>query len=120
MKSTIPVHEMKVAEPWFSRMDLGVKTIELRLLDEKRQTMKIGDHVSFKLFPKLEHSCLMEITGLLHYPNFASLIDDINVAWLGYEEKDREWLKSSMYDIYTQEEEKEFGALGIRLKKVSK
>ena len=110
-------HEMKLVDPWFANMERGLRTLELRLYDDKRKLLKPGDQITFKKFPALEQSCVMTVTGLMHYPSFETLIDDIDVRWLGYEEKDKAWLKTAMYEIYTPEEEKEYGVLGIRMKK---
>jgi ASC-1-like (ASCH) protein len=120
MKKVAFVHEMKLDKRNFELMEQGVKTIELRLLDEKRRLLQLGDRITFKLFPTLDHSCTMEVIGLLHYPDFASMIGDIDVSWLGYGEEKREWLKTSMSQVYTEEEQRELTALGIRLRKVSK
>lgn len=116
MKLKITTHEMRLDKNAFELMKQGSKTLELRLLDEKRQQVKIGDHITFKLFPTLDHECTMEVTALLHYPDFNSLLDDVDMVWLGYDDSKRDWVKQAMYNIYTPEEEKEFGALGIRLK----
>lgn len=109
---------MKLDKISFERMEQGFKTCDLRLMDDKRKLFQLGDQISFKLFPKLEHSCLMEITGLLHYPDFTQLLNDIDLSWLGHEEKDRDWVEKTMYEIYSKEDEQENGVLGIRLRKV--
>jgi ASC-1-like (ASCH) protein len=114
------MHEMKLDKSAFERMKQGTQTIELRLLDEKRNQLKLGDHITFKLFPTLDHACVVEVTGLLHYPDFSTLIDDIDVSWMGYANDKREWLKNGMDQIYPKEEQREFTALGIRLRKVTK
>ena len=110
-------HEMKLVDPWFSNMERGLKTLELRLYDDKRKMLKPGDQITFRKFPALDRFCVMEVTGLLHYATFEELLNDVNISWLAYEDKDRPWLLNAMYDIYTREDEAEYGVLGIRLKK---
>ena len=41
-------HYMKLRENPFIAMKTGYKTIELRLNDEKRQTLNIGDSIVFQ------------------------------------------------------------------------
>ena len=40
-------HNMKLSEPWYSFVRLRDKTMETRLLDEKRKLLKIGDQIIF-------------------------------------------------------------------------
>ena len=43
------LHKMKLNEDPFERIKNGTKTIEFRLFDEKRQQIKIGDQIEFKI-----------------------------------------------------------------------
>lgn len=108
-------HEMKLTEGPFGRMEAGRKTLELRLYDEKRQKIQLGDEILFSLLPSVNRTLLTKVTGLLVYPTFSEMLSDLSPELLGYEEKDRSYLKTSMYEIYTPEEEKKYGVLGIRL-----
>lgn len=109
-------HEMKLTEAPFKRMQKGQKTLELRLYDEKRRQIKLGDEIVFKLVPDLKEEVTATVTGLLVYTKFSDMLDDLPPAILGFKEEDRGYLRTSMYEIYTPQEEEEFGALGIRLK----
>lgn len=110
------LHEMKLAEGPFERMRKGEKVIELRLYDEKRQGIKIGDVIKFSKLPNLTETLSVEVTGLLVYRTFPELIEDLPASYLGYKESDKDYLKSSMYEIYSREDEEKYGVLGIRLK----
>ena len=41
------MHNMSVKEKYYNLLKSGKKTIELRLFDEKRQKIKIGDIIEF-------------------------------------------------------------------------
>ena len=41
-------HEMKLREEPFSMMAEGKKTVELRLYDEKRRAIEVGDEICFR------------------------------------------------------------------------
>jgi len=41
------IHLMKLSEPWYTLINKGKKTIELRLLDEKRSKIKKNDTIIF-------------------------------------------------------------------------
>ena len=109
------LHEMKLYEGPFGRMKKGSKKLELRLYDEKRQKIKIGDEIIFRLAPNLNEEIKTKVTGLLVYPKFADMLDDLPTSLLGYDEKDRDYLRTSMYEVYSPEQEATHGALGIRI-----
>jgi len=112
-------HDMKLAEAPFDLIKSGDKTLELRLYDEKRQLIKPGDIITFSKFPRLEEKVSAQVIGLLRYKTFEQLLADVPVSMLGHKEKDKAQLVQAMYTIYAPEDEKEYGVLGIRLKKVA-
>lgn len=111
-------HEMKLAEAAFDRIKSGAKLLELRLYDDKRQAIRPGDRIVFSKFPGQHEKLAVEVIGLLRYADFSALIDDVPASWLGYGDDKKQWLKDAMYAIYTPEEEREYGVLGIRIRKV--
>ena len=112
------LHQMKLQQEPFNRIKNGIKILELRLYDEKRKEIKIGDIIEFSKLPELIEKVSVRITGLLIYKTFAELIEDMPAKYLGYAESDKEYLKTSMYEIYTKEDEGKYGVLGIRIKLV--
>ena len=107
---------MKLMDEPFGRLQEGVKKIELRLFDEKRQLLGLGDEIEFVRLAAPEEKVRVEVVGLLRYRTFAELIDDVPASFLGYEDTEKDYLKSSMYEIYTPEDEANYGVLGIRMK----
>lgn len=110
------LHQMKLQLEPFERVRSGEKILELRLYDEKRQKVGVGDEIEFSNMTDPEDKVRVEVIGLLLYKNFADLIADLPAAYLGYEESEKDYLKGSMYEIYTPEEEKRSGVLGIRIR----
>lgn len=43
------IHEMKLSPKYYNFIKNGTKRIEIRLNDEKRQKLKVGDKIKFKL-----------------------------------------------------------------------
>ena len=41
------MHTMKVQTKYYNLLKAGIKTVELRLWDEKRQLIKVGDEIIF-------------------------------------------------------------------------
>jgi ASC-1-like (ASCH) protein len=109
---------MRLQDGPFKRMFSGTKILELRLCDEKRQMIRLGDEVEFSKASNPEEKINMQVTGLLIYKTFAELVQDMPATYLGYSELDKEYLKKSMYEIYSPEDEAKYGVLGIKLRAV--
>lgn len=109
-------HDMKLLEQPFERISKGVKTLEMRLYDKKREALKLGDTIRFSKLPDINKTVTVQITGLFIYKTFAELIQDLPLSYLGYQESERNVIKNNIYNIYTKEEEKKYGVLGIRIR----
>lgn len=46
------IYEMKLNAETFEKMKTGIKTVEIRLLDEKRRKPKAGDEIKFFKLPE--------------------------------------------------------------------
>lgn len=109
------LHRMGLQDKWFDAIANGSKCIELRLFDEKRQKIKIGDTIEFT--NKKGDTIQLKVRGLLRYDNFASLLSDFPtsmVAWFGMDVQE---MLDIMEQFYPKEMQKKFGVIGIRLDK---
>lgn len=105
------VHKMKLNKNPFENIKNGTKTIEFRLYDEKRRKVQIGDTIEFSLLPDLKEKILTEVTELYRADTFKELFEKL------YDDKEEiEKKVKGMYEIYSPEQEKEYGVLGIRIK----
>lgn len=104
---------MGLQDKWFEAIRTGTKCVELRLYDEKRQKIQIGDTIEFTnsngdILRKKVH-------GLLRYDNFANLLKDVpvnKVSWVGMRRKE---MLEIMEQFYSPEAQAKFGVIGIRL-----
>jgi len=98
----------------FDCIKSGQKIDELRLNDEKRRLIKIGDRIEFSERPDLREKLLVEVVSLTGYPTFAEMYDGVRDK---YPKASRDSFVAGMRRYYSPEEEAEFGALeiGIRL-----
>ena len=60
-------HELKLQPNFFNYVKYGTKRIELRLYDEKRQKINIGDTIIFRKEPELTEMIEAKVIGLLRY-----------------------------------------------------
>ncbi len=107
-------HTMKLQPFPFDKIKEGKKNIEVRLYDEKRREIKIGDIIEFKREPEQTETVKAEVIGLLNYKTFAHLANDFPASAFGH--PDTEDLMKSIFTFYTKEQEEKYSVLGIRIK----
>ncbi|MFI3307552.1 MAG: ASCH domain-containing protein [Mycoplasmatota bacterium] len=108
-------HELKLQERYYNYIKKGSKRIELRLNDEKRQQIKIGDKIKFFKESDLSKSFEVLVTGLLNYNSFDNLFNDFDIDILADKEMTKEELKSVLEKFYTKEKQDNYGVLGIKI-----
>ena len=92
----------------------GTKRIELRLYDEKRSQIELGDGIEFA---KSEDDKLKaEVIGLLRYNSFKELFEDFDISMLADVSMAKEELLEVLGEFYTPEKQAKYGVLGIRLR----
>lgn len=105
---------MHLKEEPFNSIKNGTKTIEMRLFDEKRQQLKIGENIKF-INNKTNEELLTQIVNLHKFNSFEELYKNFDKIKLGY--KEREVAKSSdMLKYYPQSEQQKYGVVGIEIK----
>ena len=100
----------------FEKMKSGLKKSELRLNDEKRQQVKIGDYIEFTSRSDSSQKILTAVNYLKMYPTFHELFLGVQADYPTWEEED--FIKS-MYEYYSLEEEATYGALEIGVELVT-
>lgn len=108
-------HTLKLQPKYYECVKNGTKIIELRLLDEKRKRIKIGDEIEFLKEPEHKESIITKVKGLLLYSNFKDIIDDYPIDYFSDGQTTKEELISVLNSFYSKEEQKELGVIGIRI-----
>lgn len=108
---------MKLKTEPFDAIKSGRKDIELRLNDEKRRQLKLGDVITFSKLPEHVETIQAEIIGLLHYPTFADLAEDFAPERMGGAGKVS--IVEGMIRYYSKEEQAQYGVLGIKLRRIN-
>lgn len=108
-------HKMKLYEPAGSLVNSGVKTIEARLYDEKRQNVNVGDSI---IFQRLNGSEIhVKVIGLVICASFEDLYKNVDAIKLGYILVGPDSYMD-MYRYYKKEDEELYGVVGIIFEKV--
>lgn len=108
------IHKLRLNKEPFDSIKLGMKTIEMRLYDEKRQMIKVGDKIEFALRDDETQTILCEVKGLTTYKNFEELYLNNDKVALGY--KPNEVASSDdMNQFYSIQEQKQYGVVAIKV-----
>lgn len=108
------IHVMKLQPEYFNYILNGTKRIELRLNDEKRQTIKVGDTIKFLKEPNLDESFLVKVIELIKYNSFLEMFNDYDISILSDNSMSKEELLNDLEKFYTKEKQQTYGVLGIR------
>ena len=104
-------YEMKLQSKYYDFIKNGTKRIELRLCDEKRNLLKIGDKIKFLKEPELKESFEASIIGLLKYSSFADLFKDFDISILASKSMTKDELLNDLQKFYPVEKQKEYGVI---------
>lgn len=105
--------DMKLTEDNFNAIFKGTKRVELRLNDEKRQKLQLGDIITFHLINDYNKSFKVMVVGLSNYKNLQDLINDYKIEKLILKSTTPKELIKIFNSIYTLEEQEKNGILGI-------
>lgn len=110
------IHEMGLYKEYFNGIKEGRKTVEVRLNDEKRRKIKIGDFIEFIDVTNQDEKLKVSVTNLRKYNSFEEMYKSIPFSdfdCAGWSMKD---MIDGTYEIYPPEQEKKLGTLAITIK----
>ena len=109
-------HTMKLKSQYYNYIVNGTKRIEIRLNDEKRSKIKIGDTIKFLKDPNFDESIEVKVIDLLKYDSFSDLINNHDVSILSDKSMDKENIILALEKFYPPEKQFKYGVLGIKFK----
>lgn len=112
------VHEMKLKPIPFDLIKNDQKSIEVRLFDEKRQEVNVGDQIVFSKLPELQEKLTVQVVELLRYKSFEDLFSDNPSVLFGRSDMSVSELSANMLEYYSIEDVQKYGVVGIRISKI--
>lgn len=113
-------HLMKLNPDPFEKIRSGSKTVELRLFDEKRRMVKVGDFVEFTNNISGE-KITVRVIALHKHPSFEDLYRvfkrNLEMEKLGYGSGDNPH-PDDMKKYYSMDMQEKYGVVGIEFVKV--
>ena len=109
-------HDMKLNPAPYAAIKTGKKNVELRLNDEKRQQVKVGDTITFSNTAIPDLKLYTKVNALRQVASFAELFTTIPLSVCGFDSGlSVEEAANEMRQYYSEEEEVKYGALGIEI-----
>lgn len=107
-------YNMKLQPAFFDMIRLEKKRIELRLNDEKRKKIKIGDIIIFEDIKDNYRTLKVKVIDLYHAPNFKELISNLDILEIANKKYTKREVIKELTKIYPIEEQNTFGTIAIR------
>ena len=109
-------HVMNLHSVPFEMIRSGRKTIELRLYDEKRRLISIGDEIKFVSSSDSTMFLNCRVIALHKFDSFKDLYETLPLLRCGYTENDISTASPSDMDVYySREKQKKYGVIGIEI-----
>lgn len=109
---------MRLADRPFELIKSGVKTVEVRLNDEKRRKLEEGQTIVFARASGAGETISAKIAALHRFGSFSELFHSELFPACGFGDMTPEAATEAMYEYYSTADELFYGVLAIELKKL--
>ena len=111
------IHNMSLQPVPFEKIRNGTKTVEMRLNDEKRRLIKVGDTIEFTNAADSNSAVRCIVTGLFPFDSFEELYRTLPLADCGYDTSEIPDAKPSDMELYyPKDKQKKYGVLALGIK----
>ncbi len=109
-------HVMNLTPAPMQEIRTGNKTIELRLNDEKRKQISVGDTIKFINTEDSNDTLRVKVVDLFLFSSFAELYDNLPLLKCGYSEDNINTASpDDMEMYYSREKQNKYGVVGIEI-----
>ncbi len=109
-------HNMRLINEAYNNVINGTKRVEIRLLDEKRSKLKIGDTITFTNYDDSSKSFDTEIINLLVFNDINEVLSNYDISLLLSKSTKKEDLINIFNSIYSIEERNKYKIICIEFK----
>lgn len=113
------MHILKLMPIYFEKIRAGEKIYEIRLNDEKRQVMKIGDKIEFRKEPDHTEICYATIEDLIYFESFHDMLDRLSLDEIGFKGQGKQEAFNLYRKIYSKEKEEKYKVVAIKVKVIN-
>jgi ASC-1-like (ASCH) protein len=116
LEENVMIHQMTLYEEYFESIKTGKKTVEVRLNDAKRRKINVGDLIEFVNVSNQTDTLTIKVIDLRQYATFKEMYQNIPFSEFDCDGWSMEDMIDGTYEIYTPEQEQEWGTLAITIK----
>ena len=109
-------HEMRLESYFFKCLKDGTKRIEIRLNDEKRKIIKIGDSIRFREVTNEKNYIDVNVEQLLYFNNFEELVNQFDISLTADKTYSKDKLLDNLEKMYSKEQQEKYKVVGIKIK----
>ena len=114
--STMKKHTMKLKPAPFEKIRTGKKIIELRLYDEKRKQISVGDSIQFVNTDNATEMIDTTVEDLFVFDSFEELYKNLPLLECGYSVEELPTASPRDMELYyPREEQRQYGVIGIKI-----
>lgn len=103
----------------FEIVKTGIKDVEVRVNDEKRRKLKVGDTLIFSKRPLEDEKIKAKVKKLDYYESFIELVDYYDMERIYLKNYTKEMYLKEMERFYTKEEQEKDGVVAIIFEKIN-
>lgn len=109
---------MKLKPEFFDQVKSGKKIYEVRLHDEKRQKIGIGDNIIFKKEPELIDGVIVRVVDVKRFETFEQMAMTLSLSSIGFDNKNASQVAKVYRQFYSKEDEKKYGVVAFKIELV--
>lgn len=113
-------HKMLLDDESFEKIKSEKKDIEARIFDKKIKKIKTGDEIIFYKLPDKQDNISVNVIGLYVFSSFQELFSNFKKKRFGHKKLTKEEQIEKIRTLYSEEEEKKHGVVGIYIKQNNK
>ncbi len=110
------LHQMRLLRMHFEKVASGEKTVEMRLMDEKRKRIAAGDLILFTCEEEPSRCVTVEVIGVRRFDDFEALAESLGARAVGFAGKDARFVGAYMREIYGDAAIRAYGAAAIEIR----
>ena len=109
-------HMMNLKPSPFKMIREGQKTIELRLYDEKRKMISVGDVITFTSTADENDKLCVKVNDLFIFHSFEELYKNLPLVECGYTKENIDTASPrDMEKYYSKDLQQQYGVVGIKI-----
>jgi len=109
-------HSMHIDKIHFDKIKSGEKNVELRLNDEKRQKISVGDCIDF--YCDSDETIKAKVIDLYVSESFEKMLRDFPKTLSGFDKNTPQYVSKKMQKYYSPDQIRKNGVLGIKIKPI--